>query len=180
MVSLEKYQVLADILSDANEERLMRIATKQKQQVMCSVERDLKGLLVILFLFTLMVFFNSAFAFEGPTHEKRAPVSPQEGGMMVYSLDPSFDVQPFERFGFKVRSYESFGKQRSQILPPEERDVLLKKADLLSYVEKWGHLDRDRLLIRARIQTINELQKAYPILPTPGLQRLQGLLVKGQ
>lgn len=64
-----------------------------------------------------------------------------------------------------------------EILLPDIRDELFKKAGLQRDVSQMDHLDRDILILSVRFLTAEELSAKYPSLERAKLDILRQLLV---
>jgi hypothetical protein len=58
-------------------------------------------------------------------------------------------------------------------LPPLERDALFRKLNFETKIQQLDQMDKDMLVMGARVYTAAQLKKQYPMLSLPELQRLR-------
>lgn len=63
--------------------------------------------------------------------------------------------------------------ERDGYLKPLERDALFRKVDIETKLGKLDQMDKDMLVMGAKVYTPKQLHKQYPMLSLTDLQRLK-------
>lgn len=74
---------------------------------------------------------------------------------------------------FPSDKYKIKKNKPSDVLPPEERDLLLSQAGLTDDTSHMDHLDKDVLVLRAKNLDLKALEKQYPKIPSAKLKDLK-------
>ncbi len=92
-------------------------------------------------------------------------------------LDPSVQPEQVQGPHLTVRAAPTGGLP-SELPSVKMRDQFIEQAGLKKETSKMDQLDRDLLFKKAEWDTLEELQKKYPAIPSEKLKKFQAL-VKG-
>jgi hypothetical protein len=93
----------------------------------------------------------------------------QEPAIAIMSTDGGDEIE-----GMDPQAFKTFNRERkSEILPPEERDALLRKAGITAAdVQGMDHLDRDLLYLNSKSRPPEDLYARYPHIARAKLYKL--------
>lgn len=90
----------------------------------------------------------------------------------VQVLNQDYPKDYFDESSFNVQG----ATKKFQILKPNERSLVFKKAALIKQTKNWDHLLKDLLVLRAQNNTLDQLCLMYPELDRSSLSKLQSEL----
>ena len=98
-------------------------------------------------------------------------------GMTVIQLDPSMPTEGLKAAGYDVTTADEFNQYDPWTEPsPRLRDRLFAEAGVRPYIGRFDHLKKDMLFLRAQEDSLDQLAKRYPGIPTRVLWTLQQLI----
>jgi hypothetical protein len=95
----------------------------------------------------------------------------QEPNIHITPLQEGFPTEEAEKMGYKVD-----GPQTPEIIPGNERDVMLDKSGLTAYLGEMDQVDKDLFTMHCRRMNAKDVRARHPNVPTREIEKYQQLL----